>query len=64
MTRSTGKGTVADLQAALGKESKKVFKFEGLRDLSDLAEKGDFAVSYDLKSGYYHGLLEDPSRRA
>ncbi len=32
---------------------KKVFKFEGLKDLADLAEKGDHAVSYDLM-GYYH----------
>jgi hypothetical protein len=33
---------------------KKDFKFEGLKDLADLAEKGDYAVSYDLVSGYYH----------
>ena len=33
---------------------RKVFKLEGLKDLSDLAEKGDYAVSYDLMSGYYH----------
>jgi len=33
---------------------KKVFKFEGLRDLSDLSEKGEHAVSYNLVSGYYH----------
>jgi hypothetical protein len=32
----------------------KAFKFEGLKDLADLAEKGDYAVSYDLMSGYYH----------
>jgi len=31
---------------------KKVFKFVGLKDLADLAEKGDYAVSYDLMSGY------------
>ena len=30
----------------------KVFKFEGLKDLADMAEKGDHAVSYDLMSGY------------
>ncbi len=33
---------------------KKVFKFEGLKDLADLAERGDHTVSYDLMSGYYH----------
>ena len=33
---------------------KKSFKFEGLKDLSDLAERGNYAVSYDLMSGYYH----------
>jgi hypothetical protein len=27
------------------------FKFEGLSDLPDLAEKGDYAVSFDLTSG-------------
>jgi hypothetical protein len=32
----------------------KVFKFEGLKDLADLAESGDYAMSYDLMSGYYH----------
>ncbi len=32
----------------------KVFKFEGLKDLADLTERRDYAVSYDLMSGYYH----------
>ncbi len=41
---------------------KKVFKFEGLKDLADLAEKGDHAVSYDLMSGYYHVGLSPRSR--
>ena len=31
--------------------AKKVFKFEGLGDLADIAEKGDHSVSYDLKIG-------------
>ncbi len=31
---------------------KKAFKFEGLKDLADLAEREDHAVSYDLLSGY------------
>ncbi len=34
----------------------KAFKFERLKDLADLAERGDYAVSYDLMSGYYHGV--------
>ena len=33
---------------------KKKFKFEGLKTLSDLAEKGDHKVSFDLTSGYCH----------
>jgi len=40
----------------------KTFKFEGLKDLSDLAGKGDHAVSYDLMSGYYHVDLDPRSR--
>jgi len=32
---------------------KKVFKFEGLKDLADCAKKGDLAVSSDPMSGYY-----------
>ena len=42
---------------------RKAFKFEGLKDLSDLAEKEDHAVSYDLTSGYYHVGLHPCSRR-
>ena len=41
---------------------KKAFKFEGLKDLADLAERGDHAVSYDLTSGYYHVGLHPRSR--
>ena len=41
---------------------KKVFKFEGLKDLADLAGRGDYAVSYDLLSGYYHLGLHPRSR--
>ena len=33
---------------------KKVFKFEGLKNLIDLAERGEYAVSYDPISEYYH----------
>jgi len=39
-----------------------VFKSEGLKDLADLAEKGDYAVSYDLMSGYFHVDLRQRSR--
>jgi hypothetical protein len=41
---------------------KKMFKFEGLNHLSDLAEKGDHAVSFDLTSGYYHMELHPRTR--
>ncbi len=33
---------------------KKTFKYERLKDLADMAERKDYAVSYDLMSGYYH----------
>jgi len=33
---------------------KKPFKFEGLKHLADLAERGGHAVFFDLMSGYYH----------
>jgi hypothetical protein len=38
------------------------FKFEGLSDLADLAEKGDYAVSFDLTLGYYHVGLHPRTR--
>jgi len=31
----------------------KAFKFKGLKDLANVAERGDHAVSYGLMSGYY-----------
>ncbi len=37
--------------------AKRVFKFEGLSDISDMAEKCDWSVAYDLTSGYYHVSL-------
>ena len=40
----------------------KKFKMEGMKDLADLAEKGDHAVSFDLTSGYYHVDLHPESR--
>ena len=41
---------------------KKVFKLEVLRDLANLSERGDRAVSYDLMSGYYHVGMHPVSR--
>jgi hypothetical protein len=41
----------------------KVFKFERLVDLADIAEKGDHSVSYDLKSANYHVGLHTSTRR-
>jgi hypothetical protein len=42
---------------------KRVFKFEGLTDIADMASKGDYSISYDLTSGYYHVALHPDSRR-
>ena len=39
------------------------FEFKGLKDLADLAEKGDSTVSYDMMSGYYHVSLFQESRK-
>jgi hypothetical protein len=41
---------------------KKPFKFERLKGLADLVERGDHAVSYDLMSGYYLVGLHPRSR--
>ena len=41
---------------------KKKFKFEGLKDLAHMAEKGDHTVSFDLTSGYYHVELHPRTR--
>ena len=43
--------------------AKRVFKFEGLSDLADMFEKGDYSISYDLTSGYYNVPLHPDSRR-
>jgi hypothetical protein len=43
--------------------TKRVFKFEGLSDIADMAEKGDFALPYDLTFGYYHVSQHPESRR-
>ncbi len=40
----------------------KVFKFEGLKDLVDMAERGDYAVFYGLMPGHYHVGLFQASR--
>ena len=43
--------------------TKRVFKFEWLSDIADMAEKDEFSLSYDLTSGYYHVALLPESRR-
>jgi hypothetical protein len=43
--------------------TKRVFTFEGLSNLSDMSEKGDYSLSCDLTSGYYHLPLHPLSRR-
>jgi len=42
---------------------KRVFKFEGLSDIVDMANKGDYSISYDLTSEYYHVALHPDSWR-
>ncbi len=42
---------------------KGVFKFEGLSDIADMAEKGNYSISYDLASGYYHVSHYHDARR-
>ncbi len=42
---------------------KRVFKFEGLAEIADMTNKGDYSISYDLISGYYHVALHPDSRR-
>jgi hypothetical protein len=42
--------------------TKRVFKFAGLTDLSDMSENVDYSLSYDLTSGYYHVPLHPQSR--
>ena len=43
--------------------TKRVFKFEGLSDLANMAETCDYSISYDLTSRYYHVALHSDSRR-
>ena len=42
---------------------KRAFKFEGLSDVPDMSNKGDYSISYDLTSDYYHVALHPDSRR-
>ncbi len=43
--------------------ARRVFLFERLSDLSDMAERNDHCVAYALTSGYYHVSLHPDSRR-
>ncbi len=43
--------------------ARQVFLFEGLSDLFDMTDKGDYWVAYDLTSGYYHVSLHSDSWR-
>jgi len=43
--------------------TKRVVKFEGLSDLTDMVGKDDYSISYDLTSGYFHVALHPNSRR-
>ena len=41
----------------------RVFKFEGLSDIADIADKWGYSLSYNLTPGYYHVALHPDSRR-
>jgi hypothetical protein len=41
---------------------KRVFKFKGLPDIADMADKEDYSMSYNLTSGYYHMALHSNYR--
>ena len=43
--------------------AKKMFKFEGWSDSTDIVDKGHHSVSYDLNSGYYDVGLHPLTRR-
>jgi len=62
-SHSTKLRLVVDMRYVNDHLTKRVFKFEGLSDLSDMSEKGDYSLSYDLTSGYYHVALHPHSRR-
>ena len=62
-SHSTKLRLVIDMRYVNEHLTKRVFKFEGLSDLSDMSEKGDYSLSYDLTSGYYHVPLHPLSRR-
>ena len=42
---------------------KRVYKFERLSDIVDMADKGDYSLSYKLMSGYYHVAIHLDYRR-
>jgi len=42
---------------------KRMFKCEGLYDVADMDNKGDYSISYEFTSGYYHVALHPDSRR-
>jgi hypothetical protein len=41
---------------------KRVFKFERLSDIADMADRGNYSMSSDLTSGYCHVTLLSDSR--
>ena len=55
-------GLIIDMRYVNEYMVKNKFKFDGLKDLLDLAEKGDHAVSFDFNSGHYHVELHPRTR--
>ena len=48
---------IVNMSMSIRTSQRESFKFEGLSNITDMPEKGDFSLSYDLTSGYYHAAL-------
>lgn len=42
---------------------KRKFKYEGINTFVELAERGDFMISFNLRSGYHHIDIHKESQR-
>ena len=54
---------IVNTSMSISTSQRESYKFEGLSDIADMAEKGEFLLSYDHPSGCYHAALHPESRR-